>query len=304
MEDDIRAACFLWLKEQCQIYGSALPWALLQQGFSCNGDRVTVVGRTGIWKPRQFETIPISILTTLENPYKDGFDAEGFLVYHYRGSDPGHRDNLGLRQACNTRTPLVYFHAIAKALYVPVWPIFIMEDNPASLTCLGAVDPAYATGDHPLHIPELAGLKDPQSMLGIRKYIATFTMKRVHQAHFREAVVAAYSESCALCRLRHRELLDAAHIVSDTKPKGDAIVPNGLCLCKIHHAAFDENIIGISPDYVVQIRKDILLEKDGPMLAHGLQGLHHGNLLLPRRLDDRPDKERLAIRYEEFLKAM
>jgi putative restriction endonuclease len=304
MEDEIRADCFLWLKEQCQTYGAALPWSILQKGFPYKGERVTIVGATGIWKPKQLETMPISILTTFENPYHDGFDEEGFLVYHYRGKDPEHRDNFGLRQAWATRTPLVYFHAISKGIYVPVWPMFIMKDDPDSLTCLGAVDPAYATGDHPPHVADLAGLKDPESMLGVRKYIAAFTMKRVHQAHFREAVVSAYSDSCALCKLRHRELLDAAHIIGDTKPKGDPVVPNGLCLCKIHHAAFDENIIGISPDYVIKVRDDILREKDGPMLAHGLQGLHQGTIHLPKKFDDRPDKERLALRYEEFLKAV
>ena len=51
-----------------------------------------------------------------------------------------------------------------------------------------------------------------------------------------------------LCKLRHAELLDAAHIIADANDEGLPIVPNGLALCKIHHAAFDKNIIGISPD--------------------------------------------------------
>jgi hypothetical protein len=35
------------------------------------------------------------------------------------------------------------------------------------------------------------------------------------------------------------ELLDAAHILPDGHPKGEPVVPNGLALCKLHHAAFD-----------------------------------------------------------------
>jgi putative restriction endonuclease len=89
-----------------------------------------------------------SILTTLSNPYNDHFDADGYLVYHYRGADPYHRDNSGLRLAWKTKTPMVYFHAIAKGMYVPVWPLFIVQDDPRALTCLGAIDPSYATGEH------------------------------------------------------------------------------------------------------------------------------------------------------------
>ena len=71
------------------------------------------------------------------------------------------------------------------------------------------------------------------------------------------------------------KLLDAAHIVGDRRhERGDPMVPNGLAMCKIHHAAFDTNILGIRPDRVVEIRSDILEEHDGPMLRHGLQELH------------------------------
>ena len=71
----------------------------------------------------------------------------------------------------------------------------------------------------------------------------------------------------------HRELLDAAHIIADADPLGDPVVPNGLCLCKIHHAAFDANLIGVSPDYTVRVRPSVLEETDGPMLQHGLKDL-------------------------------
>jgi len=47
---------------------------------------------------------------------------------------------------------------------------------------------------------------------------------------------------------------------------------NGLALCKLHHAAFDANIIGVTPDLEVTVRLDVLQEIDGPMLQHGLQG--------------------------------
>jgi len=51
-----------------------------------------------------------------------------------------------------------------------------------------------------------------------------------------------------------------------------AALPNDLALCKLHHAAFDANIIGVTPDLGVTVRLDVLQEIDGPMLQHGLQG--------------------------------
>jgi len=125
----------------------------------------------------------------------------------------------------------------------------------------------------------------------------------LHQRKFRERVLDAYREQCALCRLRHSELLDAAHIIPDGEPGGEPVVENGIALCKLHHAAFDGFFLGIRPDYVVEVRSDILLEDDGPMLRHGLQGLHGARILLPRSKKSRPSADRLEVRYDRFLEA-
>jgi putative restriction endonuclease len=79
-------------------------------------------------------------------------------------------------------------------------------------------------------------------------------------------------------------------------------VQNGLSLCKIHHAAFDNNIIGITPDYQIQVREDILQEIDGPMLKHGIHEMHGNNLILPRSSSLRPNKDWLAERFKNFKK--
>jgi len=70
-------------------------------------------------------------------------------------------------------------------------------------------------------------------------------------------VLRAYQQCCAICRLRHDELLEAAHILPDIHPFGEPVVPNGLALCKLHHAAFDANIIGVTPDLEVTVRLDV-----------------------------------------------
>lgn len=80
-------------------------------------------------------------------------------------------------------------------------------------------------------------------------------------------------------------------------------MPNGLALCALHHAAFDRNILGIRPDFVVEVRMDILNEKDGPMLQHGLQGFQGTTILRPSSRVLWPRSDFLAERYEEFRRA-
>ena len=137
-----------------------------------------------------------------------------------------------------------------------------------------------------------------------RRYITATIRQRLHQRSFRERVLRAYREQCTLCRLRHMELLDAAHIIPDHDEGGDPKVTNGLSLCKIHHAAFDRQFIGITPDYEVEVRADILEEEDGPMLRWGLQEMHGKRLLLPGRKEERPDRDLLDKRYQLYKTAV
>lgn len=79
-----------------------------------------------------------------------------------------------------------------------------------------------------------------------------------------------------------------------------ARVTNGLALCKIHHAAYDRNLLGITPDYEVRIDTELLKEVDGPMLRYGLQDMHGQKLTLPARSSERPARDSLARRFAEF----
>lgn len=74
-------------------------------------------------------------------------------------------------------------------------------------------------------------------------------------------------------------------------------------LCKLHHAAYDSDIIGVSPDLRVELRRDVLEETDGPMLVHGLQSFQGGVLRVPQEDPLKPNREFLAERYEKFRKA-
>lgn len=297
IDHQIRLAVFNWLKTQSAIYGGVLPRKVLENGFNYYGQRVTLVGPAGIWKPRQME-LPVSITTVIDGPYDDAMRKDGFLSYKYRGTDPYHRDNVGLRKAMKTNTPLVYFVNLVKGQYLANFPAFIIGENIDRHEFTVAMDEErYLTKNAEQH-----DINDPTEYYR-RKYQTTLVKQRTHQQGFRIRVLAAYDSRCCLCRLNHTELLDAAHIIPDNEPMGDPIVQNGLTLCKIHHSAFDVNIIGISPDYNIHIRKDILHEIDGPMLKHGLQELNKQKINLPSGKRNYPDKERLELRFQRFMNA-
>ena len=67
-------------------------------------------------------------------PYDDSFGSDGLLRYRYRGTDPDHQDNRGLRFAMQQRLPLVYFHGVVPGRYVAAWPVFVVGDDQSGLS--------------------------------------------------------------------------------------------------------------------------------------------------------------------------
>lgn len=295
----IRLAVFDWLTEQREERGEALPRILLVN-FALNGVRIPLMGPSGIWKPAACD-LPISVATVVAGPYADQFDnARGVLRYAYRGTDPNHRDNAGLRRAMRERVPMVYFHAVERGQYAAAYPVFVVADDPGELFFSMQVDDMGAALWTGAAIAGGTSAEDPEPR---RAYVTATFRRRLHQALFRKRVIRAYQDRCALCRLRHNELLNAAHITPDRELEGEPVVSNGIALCTLHHAAFDSFFFAIGPDYVVQVRQSILDESDGPMLVVGLQQIHGQRIHVPRRESERPDRLRLERRYQTFRQA-
>lgn len=295
----VRRTAFDWLAEQVARHDDVVPWSVLIRGFDFKGVRVPLVSMQGIFKPRVCE-LPLSIRTAVDGPYDDRAGDEGRFLYAYRGTDPNHRDNAGLRELMRRRIPLVYFFGLLPGRYLAAWPVFVVADEPRELTFTIQLDDA-AVLDFDVAAASVALSYEPGGDER-RRYVTRELQIRLHQRSFRERVLRAYRSQCAVCRLRHHELLDAAHIVPDSEA-GAPRVPNGLALCKLHHAAFDKLFVGVRPDGVIEVRRDILEEEDGPMLLHGLKRLHRTRLHAPRRTDDRPDPNLLEIRYARFVEA-
>jgi putative restriction endonuclease len=290
----VRLAAFKWLTEKTQAQGEVLPRTLLAEGFLFEGNRVPLVGPRGIFKPKIIE-YPISITTSPNSPYHDIF-REGRLNYSYRGIDINHSDNVGLRKLMSMDRPLIYFFWTIPNRYLSNWPVYITGDDPNNLQFNVQVDEVSnivteVVKPNAVH----------ESTYGRRAYITSQVRFRLHQHAFRERVIAAYQSQCSLCRLRHIELLDAAHIIPDNEPEGEPLITNGISLCKVHHAAYDSLILSVSSDYMIHVRQDVLDEHDGPVLQHGLKKLDGNRIMLPHETRNWPNNEALKQRFELFV---
>jgi putative restriction endonuclease len=290
----IREAMFEELDRRIALSGDGnLSWELTER-FSFFGEAISMrqARGKGINKPRQLSAA-LSITTAYrgpnsQRPYEDSIGDDGYPRYKYESRDPNLSTNRAMRAAMQAGLPMAYFIGVRKAVYRPVFPVYVIGEDQGNLEF------ALSFARHDVGI-DLGRLSAPEKV-----YAARMTRQRLHQPVFREQVLHAYSSTCAVCRLRHPELLDAAHIIGDAEFGGDPIVPNGLALCKIHHAAFDRNFLGITPTLQVQINGKLLDEVDGPMLKHGLQEMHGSTIGIPRSSAARPDPERLETRYEQF----
>ena len=239
----------------------------------------------GIWNPRSLSAT-LSVVSSPDGPYDDR-ELDGALFrYAYRaGSVEG--DNTKLRRAMELQLPIILLRKTNPGEYVPIHPVYVIEDD-------------LARREFVLALNELVVDLGTTDSLLERAYVERLVKQRLHQAEFRGRVLRAYETQCTICNLKLGRLLEAAHITPDAHDGGAPVVTNGLSLCRIHHGAYDAGLVGISPDYVVALDHELIDAVDGPMLRHGLQAMHGRQLTLPRRASDRPDRDRLAIRWETF----
>jgi putative restriction endonuclease len=276
----------------------------LKPGFVFNGERIPLVNpQRGIFKPQQMRFL-LSIRTVFPKPggkvwyddqrqvHRQIYEGDETVDYAFMGTNPDAPDNRWLREAFENAVPIIYFLGVAPGRYQAMLPAFISGwDAPALKARV-----AFGVLDQEIITPPSTSLE--------RRYALRSVKQRLHQASFREAVITAYNGRCALSGLPEPLLLDAAHIVADKHEQlGHPIIPNGIPLSKIHHAAFDAHLIGIDPDYGLHVSERLLARSDGPMLE-ALKRLNGGTIHLPSREQDRPDRDRLALRFERYKSAV
>lgn len=290
----VRHAALAWLDQQRatgkEVFSQADTSGLLLAGQMMR----LMPTQQGIWKPSQLQAA-LSIRTVYRpegsiRPYDDAVGADGLYRYKMRGDDPDHFENRALRAATLANLPLIWWLGVQGGGYSALYPIYLVAEERAERQFVVDIS---AVPQPDIVWPSAELDLDPA-------YRQRLTTVRLHQRPFRAAVLRAYGTACAVCSFRHGDLLDAAHIHEDAQG-GHPVVTNGLALCKMHHAAYDRHIVGISPDYEVKVNESVLREVDGPMLRHGIQEFHDRPLMVvPQRRSERPDKLALDARFEQF----
>jgi putative restriction endonuclease len=295
----IRLAAFEHIRRLRELHDH-LTATELRPGFLFEGERVPLINpQRGIFKPQQMQYL-LSIKTVFPKPggkvwyddqrevHRQIFEGDETVDYAFMGRDPNAADNRWLRDACEHQIPIIYFLGVAPGIYQAILPSFITSWDAAGLKA----QVSFGLPDHDVAAPPVTPLE--------RRYALRAVKQRLHQASFREAVIAAYGGRCAVSRLPEPMLLDAAHIIADADEKlGQPEVSNGIPLSKIHHAAFDAHLIGIDPDYRLHVSERLRAQKDGPILE-SLKQITGQTIQLPKRGKDLPDRNRLALRFEQF----
>jgi putative restriction endonuclease len=295
----IRLSAFAALRLLVGAHGVVLPWGVLEPGFK-HGERSYLFANQvkGIFRPAGMSGGALSIKTTVPRrgpPRYVDLSSDDLFSYALQDRGVEYHDNQLLLWCARTTTPFIYFYGIAPGYYRPIWPVYVQEHSASDARVLVASTPQGT----PLLEPGTFA-SDGASRAIERRYATIETKRRLHQDAFRHLVLGAYEERCAICNMPRRALLDAAHILPDREERGVPSIQNGLALCKLHHSAFDADLIGIRPDRVVEISALLMAEHDGPTLEIGLKGMAGRSLRLPRRRSDAPDEDFLEERYARF----
>lgn len=283
--------------------GGVLTADDLKAGLLFQGSRVPLVNpQRGIFKPTTMRYL-LSVRTVYPVTGRKVWYDDQRLVheqitrgdelvdYAFMGDDPDAADNRWLREARDAAIPILYFLGVAPQRYTLIWPTFVADWSAADLKARLAFGAPMTT----------TAWSMPSALE--RRYALRLVRHRLHQTTFREAVLAAYGNRCAISGLPEPRLLDAAHIVRDGDELGLPVVTNGLPLSKLHHAAFDANLVGIDPDSRIHVSESLMSMSDGPLFEQGLKAVKGQSIRVPMRTRDYPNRDRLALRFEQFLAA-
>lgn len=133
---------------------------------------------------------------------------------------------------------------------------------------------------------------DPSNMADARQRVLASLAVRQGQQKFRNALKAAYQNTCALTGCSVVEVLEAAHIIG-YRGKHTNRVQNGLLLRADIHTLFDMGLIGFDPStWTVVLHRRM---QDGPY-----RELHGSTPRLPKNEGKRPNVKALKLHLKLF----
>lgn len=121
--------------------------------------------------------------------------------------------------------------------------------------------------------------------------------KYVRDPKFRKKVYEAYKYRCAMCGIQ-LQLVEAAHIVPHSHEKGTDDIGNGICLCALHHTAYDESLIYFDDDLSIKINQkkiDYLVKIGRDSGLHTLQRMQFNTIQIPENYTHRPSVANIRL---------
>lgn len=123
--------------------------------------------------------------------------------------------------------------------------------------------------------------------------------QRVNQQFFRATVLCSYEYHCCISGIANRSLLEACHISSWQDDIKNRTNPrNGLCMNPLFHKAYDNFLLSVTPDYVVEISDEMISNVAENKFKTYLKALHGTKIFLPEKF--LPDPNLLEIHYEQY----
>ena len=297
LDQRIRKAAFAYVRKLVAKQGFLTRAQLHRKTgvFACEGERFSLIHpRWGGYRPKQMSHL-LSIMSAHAGYAKYGTRVPkpptrgqiACIHYLFRGSnpDPKAAQNCYLHDAFEHRVPILYFLETDRRCFVPTLA-YIESWEPEEHRVL-------------VMFESFKNLGTAAEIL-TRSYAEVKGKLRRHQRKFREDLDKAYGRRCAISGLSEPDLLEAAHIIPDHQG-GLPKVSNGLLLSKIHHAAFDKNLIGITPSHRVEVSKRLLKQdsRQSGLLAL-LKKIDGKRIRFPTKEKDRPNRDFLEQRYKEF----
>ncbi len=190
----------------------------------------------------------------------------------------------------------------ASSLDRRVWAEFhgnLPEAVPESETAFRALFDAGSADE--VEVTPDKGVRVLKAPSGATESSATVKVRR-GQDYFRQAVLNNFEGRCGVTGLTVRSLLTASHILPWGKYESERLnVRNGLCLSRLHDAAFDGGLITFDGNLRLVLSKTLKVALPQKVVADNF-GFYAGESLKLKKDSVLPDEKFLAVHRAEVFK--
>ena len=248
---------------------------------------------TGVFRPAGFSSLLLFVTeskTTDRTQYIDMLEGD---TLHWQGQSAGRTDSFVIEHQSRGLELLVFYR---KRKYEYSGAGFRYEGTFDYVSHHGALPATFTLRRASAEISaarreaEADGAFNPDNVEDARKKTMAAIVRRQGQPAFRQALLTAYRECCAMTGCDIVEVLEAAHIVPYQGPHTNH-VSNGLLLRGDLHTLFDLGLIAIEP------ATNLIVV--APMLQGSVYGALHGQpLRAPSTAASRPNEQALRIHFQ------